>query len=80
MNLIIRRMRAGWLLALAISLSAMAGYLAKYRGVSPGLADHATTFIAGRLAETSLTGEGVVIAASALALLRLRRSSSYTER
>lgn len=80
MNLIIRRTRVGWRLALAISSASIAGYLVKRRDVSPGLADNATMFIAGRLAETSLTAEGVVVAVSVLVLFLLRRSRSNTDR
>jgi hypothetical protein len=73
MNLIVHGARAGWTLALAISVAAVAGYLADHHDASPGLADKATTFIGGRLAATSLTAEGVVIAVSVCALFRLRR-------
>ncbi len=54
--------------------AAMVGYIAKHQSSAQGLADTTTTFIAGRLAATSLSAEGVVILVAMIALLRQRGS------
>ena len=72
MTMIAHRSTGGWMLAAAISAAAMVGYIAKHQSSTQGLADTATTFIAGRLAATSLSAEGVVIVVAAIALVRQR--------
>jgi hypothetical protein len=74
MTMIAHRSNGGWVLAAAISAAAMVGYIAKHQSSAQGLADTATTFIAGRLAATSLSAEAVVIVVAMIALLRQRGS------
>jgi hypothetical protein len=72
MTMIAHGNTAGWLLSAAISAAAIAGYIAKHHNPVQGLADTETTFIAGRVAATSLSAEGVVIVVATIALLRQR--------
>jgi hypothetical protein len=76
MTMIAHGNTTGWLLGAAISAAAIVGYIAKHHSAAQGLADTETTFIAGRVAATSLSAEGVVIVVATIALLERRSAAS----
>jgi hypothetical protein len=76
MTMIAHDNNTGWLLGGAISAAAIVGYIAKHHSAAQGLADTETTFIAGRVAATSLAAEGVVIVVATIALLGRRSAAS----